>query len=50
MTKENEKLLQKAIEWVLENKPERSDQDFYIIGVYEFMKKEAEKENKMVNA
>ena len=43
MTKENETLLQKAIEWVLKNKPERSNEDFYIVGVYEAMKKELEK-------
>ena len=48
--KVNEKLLQKAIEWVLKNKPERSNEDCYILGVYEAMKKEVEKANKMVNA
>ena len=41
--KENKELLQKAIEWVLENKPERSGEDYYILGVYEAMKKESEK-------
>ena len=43
MTKVNNELLEKAYEWVSENYPERLDQDGFIIGVYNAMKKDAMK-------
>ena len=43
MAKENQKLLQTMFEWVLENKPERINEDYFILGVYKAVKKEQKK-------
>ena len=45
MTKEDKKILEKAYEWVYVNAPKHLQNDGFIIGVYNTMKKEVEKEN-----